>query len=65
MKTQGIKIDEGRGDAHAVRVIDSFGVPIPRVFWCKSVNLLDSKGVDVLATTKSAEECVAEGVSSV
>jgi hypothetical protein len=53
MKTQGIKIDEERGDAHAVLVIDdSFGVPIPRVFCRKSVDLFDSKGVDAFGAEK-------------
>ena len=52
MKTQGIKIDEGRGDAHAVRIVESFGVPIPWVFCRKSVDLLDSKGVDVFGDDK-------------
>ena len=52
MKTQGIKIDEGREHTRAVRVMDSFGVPIPRVFWCKSVDLADSKGVDVFGDDK-------------
>jgi len=52
MKTRGIKIDEGRGYTCAVRAIESFGVPIPRVFCRKSVDLLDSKGVDVFGGDK-------------
>jgi len=52
MKTRGIKIDEGRGYTSAVRVIESFGVRIPRVFWCESVDLPDSKGVDVFGDAK-------------
>jgi hypothetical protein len=52
MKTQGIKIDEGRGDTHAVRVMDSFGVPIPRVFCRESVDLSDYKGVNVFSDDK-------------
>ena len=65
MKTRGIKIDEGRGDIRAVRVIESFGVPIPGCFAARVWIWLILKGLTFLATTKSSEECVAEGVSSV
>ena len=45
MKTQGIKIDEGCGGTHSVRVVNSFGMSIRRVFCWKSVDLSDSKQV--------------------
>jgi hypothetical protein len=35
----------------------SVGVPAPRVFCQKSVDLLESKGDGFLATTKSLQEC--------
>jgi len=52
MKTRGIKIDEGRGYTRAIRAVESFGVPIPRVFCRYIVDLFDSKGVEVLADDK-------------
>ena len=52
MKTQGIKIDEGCGSTHSVRVRNSFGIHRSRVFWCKSVDLLDSKGVGFFGDDK-------------
>ena len=54
MKTQGIKIDEGRRGTDAAPVIDSFGISIRRVFWWKSVDLLDSKGVGILGDDRES-----------
>jgi len=53
MKTQGIKIDEECGGTHSVRVRNSFGISIRRVFWWKSVDLLDSKGVGIFGEDRS------------
>jgi len=65
MKTQGIKIEEGREGTRAVRVVDSFGIPNTGCFGARVRICLILRELTFLATTKSPEECVGKGVSSV